>query len=191
VVEVLELLVSALGLAVAVVVVMEGMEAPLLQELSWLSGDMNVTLVQGDSTEQGSFGSLSVKDALGEVLSWVALELPDRDNLPRRSRIQKGIFHATLMQTGHLWSPRDDGRLYRFTDVPGRDLIEIHAATWAGDVSLGWHSDLLGCIAPGKSRGELVPPDVGKPQACILRSRDALTEFMAACKEEDIQVEVV
>lgn len=146
---------------------------------------VKVTLQQGESTDEGSFGSISVGD-----LSWVALELPDRDNRPRISRIGKGTFHATLMLSGHLWSPRDDGRLYRFTDIPGRDLIEIHAATWAGDVSLGWHSDLLGCIAPGKRVGLLQPPELDRAQKCILNSRVALTEFMEATGGEDIEVKI-
>jgi hypothetical protein len=141
---------------------------------------------RGPSTDQGTFGR-AVLDAHRE---WYSLELPSRDNSPHYSCILPGIYIAKLDATSK-WSPRDDGRLYRLLDVPGRDLIKIHAATWAGDVLRGWHSELLGCIALGKDLGQLQPPDLHGPQECLLKSRAALTEFMAATNGEDLEIEVV
>lgn len=125
--------------------------------------------------DQGTFS-----DFLLPEFGWESrlLELPWRDNKPRISCVPSGVFYAELAPHGHLWSPREDGKLYRFLDIPGRQLVEIHAATWAGDVSKGWHSDLEGCMAPGLKEGVLAPPDTGKEQECILNSRAALREFM-------------
>ena len=70
-------------------------------------------------------------------------------------------------------------------------LIKIHAATWAGDVTKGWHSELLGCIAPGKELGALQPPELHGPQECLLKSRIALREFMDATRGEDLEIEIL
>jgi hypothetical protein len=75
-------------------------------------------------------------------------------------------------------------------DVPGRSLIKIHAASWAGDVRKGWHSDLLGCIAPGKRTGSLTPPDVGQAQAAVLSSRVALSEIMNFLGDDAFELEI-
>lgn len=50
-----------------------------------------------------------------------------------------------------------------------RVAILIHPANWA--------FQLLGCIAPGKSRGLLTAPD-GTQQPAVLQSRDAFDEIM-------------
>lgn len=139
-----------------------------------------------DNDDQGIFGSASLDDHL----AWHSLELPDRGNSPHYSCINPGLYVAKLDATSK-WSPRQDGLLYRLQNVPGRDLIKIHAATWAGDVSKGWHSDLLGCIALGKDIGTLQPPEVEMPQRCLLRSRIALKEFMDATGGEEIEVLIV
>lgn len=133
---------------------------------------MRGLLVSEPSTDEGTFGKLTLGD-----LTWNTLELRWEDNHPQYSCIPAGVYHCRLEATSK-WSPREDGLLYHVLDVPGRSLIKIHAATWAGDVRAHWHSDLLGCIAPGKERGMLRPPEVPAPQHCILQSRIALGELM-------------
>lgn len=152
---------------------------------------MLAELIRQPSTDEGTFGVLRIPQ-LG--LAWASLELPERANAPQYSRIPEGIYACELRPTSK-WSPRngrelpeDDHQLYQVLDVPGRDLIKIHAATWAGDVRLGWHSDLLGCIAPGRRVGTLAPADTGRLQACVLESRGALTEFMRALRGESFEL---
>lgn len=138
-----------------------------------------------DDSPEGAFGIATLESS-----QWDSLELPWHDNKPRISCIPFGIYTAELAPTGHLWSPRTDGQLYRLKDVPGRDYVEIHAATWAGDVSAGWHTDLQGCIALGMMRGRLKPADISHAQDCILSSRIALSAFMDETEGEPIEIEV-
>lgn len=136
--------------------------------------------------DQGTFGRFALPWA-----SWArcSLELPWRDNHRGHSCIPEWSGIARL-RPSTKWSPRGDGRLYGLVDVPGRDSILIHAATWAGDTELGWKADLLGCIAPGGRTGTLKPEGYPNPQACIFDSRKALTEFMALTEGEDLEVVV-
>lgn len=123
------------------------------------------------------------------------IELPWDDNSPHYSCIPPGpgagvIVYVCKLDATSKWSPRADGRLYHVMDVEGRSLIKIHAATWAGDVRKHYHSDLLGCIAPGMSRGLLAPPDTGQLQEAVLRSRAALTTIMNFLGDDDFELEV-
>ncbi len=140
------------------------------------------------TTDQGTKG-LWVIDEQPEH-GWKTLELPDRHNAPRLSCIPNGTYMCELGPTSHLWSPREDGRLFHVLDVPGRSAIEIHAATWAGDVKLGFHTDLLGCIAVGASFGMLTPPDTAKPQLAILSSRATLKQIMHILGDEPFQLTI-
>jgi len=58
-------------------------------------------------------------------------------------------------------------------------MVEIHSANWAGDVSLGKHCQLLGCIALGKGVGVL------EGQNAILSSKTAMAEFESLLNKED------
>ena len=71
-----------------------------------------------------------------------------------------------------------------------RHAIEIHSANFAGDILLGWKSQLHGCCAPGKEIGELDRGD-GVMQRAVLQSRQALEEFMTATNGEDLEIEVL
>lgn len=143
------------------------------------------TLYRQPSTDQGTFGRLAL-----DGLELVTLELPWRDNQRRISCIPAGVYICTL-QASHMWTPRSDGRVYHVQDVPGRDAILIHAANWAGDVSQHWHSDLLGCIAPGRTRCRLAPQCTGVLQDAVAQTREALTDFMNALGGEDFALEIV
>ncbi|HVA19014.1 MAG TPA: DUF5675 family protein, partial [Solirubrobacteraceae bacterium] len=88
-------------------------------------------------------------------------------------------YRCELRPTGK-WTPRADGQLYLVLDTPGRSLVRIHAANWAGDVTKGKESQLEGCIALGVGRGIGVPPDHPETQPMIVSSRVALERFMQA-----------
>lgn len=140
---------------------------------------MKLKISQGQSTDQGSFGMMTLGDQ-----SWPCLELPYRNNQNGLSRILPGNYTAKL-----AWSENFGRYLYHLNDTNGRHAIEVHAANFAGDVTLGWKSQLHGCCAPGKSMGQLDRGD-GVMQNAILQSRLALDEFMAAADGEDLSVEV-
>ena len=145
-----------------------------------------VTLKRRPSTEQGTLGEWTIYEL---ALAWTSLELPWHDNEPRFSCIPAGRYYCEL-QPATKWSPRDDGRIYHILNVPGRTAIEIHAATWAGDVRRGWHSDLLGCVALGTRSGFLIPPDGERSQLAVLQSRIALKQFMDALRGQPFDLKV-
>jgi len=147
---------------------------------------LRARLERGATRDEGTIGALTIP---ARAIQLVDLELPWRQNSPRKSCIPAGLYVCSL-RLSSKWSPRADGRLFEVLNVPGRDEIKIHAATWAGDVDLGWHSDLRGCIAPGRRVGILKPPEVDASQLCVLQSRDALTEFMKAVGDEDFELDV-
>lgn len=126
-----------------------------------------VKLIRSPSTDQGTFGRL--------VFGPHALhttELPWRDNRQQRSCIPVGTYQVALVN-----SPKF-GRVYGVANVPGRSNVLIHAANVAGDVDLGWQTQLHGCIAPAERLGAIRIPS-GRMQAAGLISRPALSTFMA------------
>lgn len=149
-------------------------------------------LIRQPSTDEGTFGLFTIPQ---RALSWISLELPWRSNSPRKSCIHPApgeppVLYLCRLGPSGKWSPRNDAHLFELINVEGRTEIKIHAGTWAGDVDLGWHTDLRGCIAPGRRVGALTHPDVGREQACILQSRLALTELMAELGVDDFELEI-
>lgn len=127
---------------------------------------MQVDLIRGPSTDMGTFSNL----VFGPH-QLRAVELPDRGNCVGQSCIPRGRYRCELTD-----SP-SKGRVYEVKNVDGRTHILIHAANFAGDIDLGWQSELEGCIAPGMSIGFLENKD-GKPQRAMLHSRMALELLM-------------
>ena len=119
-------------------------------------------------SDEGTFGSLQLED--GPMLR--TTELPWRDNATGRSCIPPGKYRCEIVN-----SPRF-GKVYEVRDVPGRTNILLHAANFGGDKELGWHSELLGCIAPAMAIGTLKNP-MGNAQRAGLRSKEALAALMA------------
>lgn len=141
---------------------------------------MNLDIYREPSTDQGTFGRAELNG--GKDGEWMSVELPWRNNAPQKSCIPAGSYEAEIMD-----SPKH-GRVYMLKNVPGRADVEIHSANWAGNVDLGWHSDLLGCIALGVTKGTLTPKDTGRPQAAILSSSVAMNELMSATGGQPITV---
>jgi len=140
---------------------------------------MIVTLKRGNSTDQGTFGTLYFG---GNVLH--AVELPWRDNARRVSCIPAGTYQCALVN-----SPRF-GKVYGVKNVPGRSHILIHASNLAGDVYKGWITQLHGCIAPAERLGAIKIPS-GKMQAAGLVSRPALRKLMNWAGGSSFTLEVV
>ncbi len=86
------------------------------------------------SGPEGTFGELRIDDPNSDVIC-STVELPWNNNHPRTSCVPCGTY---IFNTYH--SPVH-GDVWMTNDVPGRSLIEIHAANWP--------SDLLGCIGVG------------------------------------------
>ena len=131
-----------------------------------------VTLRRTTSTHAGLFGVLSPTGLVSLELNW-------RDNKRQVSCIPAGEYNC-------IWkaSPKF-GMCYHVTDVPGRSNILIHAANFAGLVSLGQRADLQGCIALGLRKGELY----GQP--ALLDSRAGVKAFVKAMNKQPFKLRIV
>lgn len=118
------------------------------------------------SSDQGTFGTLAFGNQLVHTV-----ELPWRDNRTQRSCIPPGAYRCAVVK-----SPRF-GRVYGVSNVPGRSHVLIHSANLAGDVDLGWTTQLHGCIAPVARLGAMRNAS-GAMQAAGLVSRPALAMLM-------------
>jgi hypothetical protein len=132
-------------------------------------------IVRDPSTDQGTPGTAELVHPAGiELWAGFSLELPWRDNASGISCVPPGLFVAHLRPTSKFGYP-----VYELEDVPNRVACELHIGNWAGDVSLGFKSDVEGCTVFGTSHGQLAPP--GKPlQLAVVHSGDAFKAFMTA-----------
>lgn len=135
-------------------------------------------LSRSPSTDQGTFGTLTFG---GQVCR--TLELPWRDNAVRRSCIPPGVYWCQIVQ-----SPKF-GRVYGVTNVPGRSAVLIHSANLAGDVDLGYTSQLQGCLAPCQRVG-LMRNNSGVMQAAGLLSKPALNMLTAWAAGKPFTLEI-
>lgn len=135
-------------------------------------------LVRGQSTDEGTFGVLSFGPHRLR-----SLELPWRGNARQRSCIPVGLYFCSLVN-----SPRF-GRVYGVANVPNRSHVLIHSANFAGDVALGFASQLQGCIAPCEKVGRMRNPQ-GQWQAAGLLSRSALTKLMTWAADRHFTLEI-
>lgn len=138
-----------------------------------------VYLYRLNSTDEGSFGILSVDDKY-----WHSLELPDRDNKPNMSRIPQGTYHCSLRYSNSFRKT-----LYAVRNVPNRSYILFHGANLAGDTEKGFQSHLQGCITVGKSLGRM-KNKFGNVQRAVFSSQIALGEFMSYLNKEDFSLEI-
>ena len=124
------------------------------------------------STDQGTFGQLVLDDGA----TFCTGELPWKRNQHSVSCIPEGTYLCKW-----VLSPRH-GECYMLMDVPNRQAIEIHSANFMGDVSKGYLSQLLGCIALGSSLGIL------NGQHAVLESKVAIARFEANLRQQDFQL---
>ena len=145
---------------------------------------LRLTIDLDASTDQGTPGAAGLHNAAGiELWSAHSLELPWRDNQPEVSCVPAAIYVATVVPSGRFGYP-----VYQLKAVPNRTACELHDGNWAGDVSLGYRSDVEGCTVFGTTAGQLAPP--GKaPQLAVMNSDVARKALMAATGGADIEVE--
>lgn len=132
-------------------------------------------LYRTETSAQGTFGLLETDD--GE--KYCTGELPWRLNEQGKSCIPPGSYVCKLQPSAHF-----KRKLYHLQDVPGRTDVMIHSGNFCGDADQGFKSDVLGCILEGESVGDI------DGQRAVLRSADALADFMAGMDGEDFTLEV-
>ena len=134
---------------------------------------------RGENTDEGTFSSGVINGVVFNVL-----ELPDRANQTGISRIPAGTY-----RTEKIMSPHFNQMVFRLLEVPGREDVEIHPANFAGDESLGWFSDLRGCITVGLGVGVLRNPE-GKVQHAVTSSKLAFAKLMDMVGNSDLIIEI-
>jgi hypothetical protein len=138
-------------------------------------------ILRETSGHEGTFGAATFRDT-----SWHSLELPWKMNRPNFSCIPAGVYVGKLVP-----SPRFGRMVYLLQDVPGRSDVEQHGANWAGDTTLGWYSDLEGCITMGLDVTEMQPSKPGfAPQLAVARSWAAVQEFQDMTGGADVLFDI-
>lgn len=129
-------------------------------------------LARRQSDDQGTPGIL-----VAPRFSCYALELPDRGNHPKLSRIPAGAYDVE-------WSlsPRLRIFTYEILNVPDRGGIRLHSGNLAGDTTKGFLSDSLGCPLLGNVFGAM------NGQRAVLVSRSAVTAFESAMQREPFRL---
>jgi hypothetical protein len=131
-------------------------------------------LTRNETGDSGTFGVLVTDSSF----TCHTGELPWKGNQEDISCVPEGIYVVT-----YRYSIKN-GMCYHLENVPGRTVIEIHAANFCGDISKGLKSDLLGCIAPGLDVGML------SGQKAILNSRQALDKLESALNYETFELTI-
>jgi Family of unknown function (DUF5675) len=130
----------------------------------------------------GTFGIFEVPEL---QLSYYSLELPWRDNAPMISSIPPQTYVAKWG-----YSNKHKRHLYRLQNTDPRTGIEIHSANWGGDTTLGWYSELAGCIALGTSTAVMTNPD-GKRQYALRNSRAAVARLENLADRRPLKIDII
>jgi len=123
--------------------------------------DHIVNLCRMKRGDQGTRGIL-----FADSFSCHTLELPWRENQRNISCIPAGEYKVRLRI-----SPKY-GQVYHVKEVPNRSYILIHSGNVAGDTTLGYRTNVNGCILLGAVRGLLWN------QWAVLNSRITIRRFM-------------
>jgi hypothetical protein len=107
-----------------------------------------LTLIRDETGDEGTFSIGTLTEGDNRLGFWDWIELPWRDNRSDVSCIPPGPLRGAPHALRAF-----NREVYVLEGVPDRQAIELHPANWAGDVSLGFHTDLHGCAAPGIARG--------------------------------------
>ena len=147
-------------------------------------------LTTNPSTEDGTFGVLLLDDHT----SFCSGELPDHQNEHGTSRIPSTDDANDGKPYICKWtdSPRH-GWCYQITGVINRDMIEIHSANWMADKAIcpPKASQLLGCLALGKSVGMMQSNPDAPQQMSLFKSAQAISEFNANMNGEDFELTII
>lgn len=129
-----------------------------------------VKLLRTETDDTGTFGKISTG-----TFECYSLERPAAGEHPC---IPAGTYAVK-------WASKDArpqrGPCYEITKVKNRDAILIHSANWA--------SELLGCVAPGRSIDDVAHKDGTKVKG-VTSSKDALAGFEADLGKEPFEITI-
>lgn len=100
------------------------------------------------SNEEGTQSKLVCED-----FSCLIQELPDRGNVPDKSRINPGDYVCAIIDSpshGRVYHLREMVNGVEEAEIDGHTHVLIHIGNLAGDVGLGYASDSEACLLPGE-----------------------------------------
>ena len=133
------------------------------------------TLTRKVTSDEGTFGTFKFWK-----LSYHSGELPWHLNKRGISCIAQGKYVCAF-----TWSPKFKKKTYELMHVTDRSDIRIHSANYFGDKASGYLSEVEGCIGLGK-----VITSSNK-QACLLKSREAVSDMEHYFDGEDFELEFI
>lgn len=149
---------------------------------------LQATLTRETTGDTGTFGRLDLYRDGVKVFECQTAELPWRDNRRNVSCIKPGRYICEMRGSSF-------GRVYELKRVEGRSNVLIHYGNWAGDESLGYVSDVEGCILVGQVRTDIEYRDeeTGRSgiQLGVTSSRKTLNRFHLATLGECLVLDVV
>jgi hypothetical protein len=108
---------------------------------------------------------------LGNLLKWVTLERPWKNNVPNTSCVPKGIYRVH-----YSWSVKFLKYTYELLNIPNRSGIRIHSANF--------YSELLGCISLGTDYSDINHDT----KLDILNSRISVSNFETLMGKKDFTI---
>lgn len=134
-------------------------------------------LIRNKGDDEGTLGNMMV---FGDSpFSCYSLELPNRNNAARLSRINAGMYLCNIYH-----SPKF-GWVFHLTDVAGRSYVLIHSGNYAGDILQGWRTHSAGCILLG------IKPVKMHGQKAVTNSRSTLDSFMRIMGKETFRLHII
>ena len=135
-------------------------------------------LVRQDESDEGTFGTLKVYEGGALLYTCFTGELPNRGNRPNVSCIPNGRYGC------QPWHSRKYPRNYNVMSVPGRSAILIHAGNFCGDRSLGYKTNVEGCILVGRALGTI------QGQKAVLSSKLAMNDLWDLIGEATFSLQI-
>lgn len=137
---------------------------------------LEATLLRRPYTDQGTIGVLTIPKV--DYKSYT-IELPWRENAVGKSCVPAGAYLLF-----RRWSNHWKSFVYQFRDVPGRTAVQIHWGNVAGDKSLGYRSNSLGCVLTGSVVCELWG------QLAVGNSRNTFRRFLSSTMGRDLLLDI-
>lgn len=131
------------------------------------------------SKDDGTFGVIYAPG-----IALFSLELPWRQNKTDYSCIPAGLYEAKQ----DISTLKGNKHVIRLFDVPNRSNVLIHVGNYAGDSTLGYKTDVQGCIIPGTGFSFVSFQE--KQQRLVTNSRIAMQDLLDIVKEEYLTITI-
>lgn len=134
---------------------------------------MKVDLWRSYTSSEGTFGAIFLPS-----ITLFTGELPWKENRTGISCIPEGSYVVKP------YSSKKYPRAFQVMAVPGRVGILFHSGNFCGDISLGYMSNIRGCILVGTGVGRI------KSQRAIISSKKGMELLLKATDWKEFELEI-